>query len=174
MGGGGMGGPGMEGPGGGGGPGDGAGGGPSGGPLHIKALVRWETAAPIRDASKRQFPRDPSGWYVIGVSGLPGMSARGAGRGAPGRDAAGGDDRSRATVEDLGKATFLERKGREPLTPVHTEADAGGALLFYFPKDADPISLDDKEVIFRTMVATLELKVRFVPKDMRYRGKLTL
>jgi len=48
------------------------GGGPGGGPgvpgrrsgpgaaFRIKALVRWESAAPIREASRRQFPSDPS------------------------------------------------------------------------------------------------------------------
>ena len=157
MGGPGMGGPGMEGPGG------------AGGPLQMKALVRWETAAPIRDASKRQLPRDPSGSYVISVSGLAG-----AGRGAPGRDAADGNDRSRALAESLRETTFLERKGRKSVAPVHIEADADGTLLFYFPNDADPISLDDKEVVFRTKLGPIELKVRFVPKEMRYRGKLTL
>ena len=77
-------------------------------------------------------------------------------------------------AESLRETTFLQRKGRESIALIHTEADADGTLLFYFPNDADPISLDDKEVVFRTKLGTLELKVRFVPKEMRYRGRLTL
>ena len=140
----------------------------------MKALVRWETAAPIRDASKRQLLRDPSGSYVISVSGLPRMDAPGAGRGVPGEDTADGNDGSRTMAESLKETTFLQRKGRESIATVHIEADADGTLLFYFPNDTDPISLDDKEVVFRTKLGPLELKVRFVPKEMRYRGKLTL
>jgi hypothetical protein len=150
------GGPGIEGPGGPGGPG--------GAQLQLKAIVRWETAAPIRDASKRQFPRDPTGSYVLSVSGLPRM------RRGPGE----GGDRSREMSEGLRETTVLQRKGRDGVAPVHTEAEPDGTLLFYFSNDADPVSLDDKEVVFRTKMGPLELKVKFVPKEMRYRGKLAL
>lgn len=161
-----MGGPRMEGS-------EGAGG-PGGARLQMKALVRWETAAPIRDASKRQLLRDPSGSYVISVSGLPRMDAPGAGRGVPSEDAADGNDRSRTMAESPRETTFLQRKGKESIATVHTESGADGTLLFYFPNDTDPISLDDREVVFRTKLGPLELKARFVPKEMRYRGKLTL
>jgi len=77
-------------------------------------------------------------------------------------------------AESLRETTFLQRKGKESIATVHTESGADGTLLFYFPNDADPISLDDKEVVFRTKLGPLELKARFVPKEMRYRGKLTL
>ena len=44
---------------------------------------------------------------------------------------------------------------------------------FYFPRSAD-LSLDDKEVLFQTRVGPMELKQRFVLKDMTFDGKLAL
>ena len=128
---------------------DGSSGGPNPG-FRIKALVRWERAAPIREASKRQFPRDPSGSYVISVSGLmPRGNAAEAQRSRP-------NDRVRTAA--LRETTVLQRKSKDWIAPVHIdEVVSEGVLLFYFPNYADPISLDDKEVVFRTRLGPLEL-----------------
>jgi hypothetical protein len=160
-----TGGPGMGGPGVDGGPGA-ASGGPGGG-FRIKAVVRWESAAPIREASKRQFPSDPAGCYIIGVSGL-----------MPRGDAAGAQPRrpnERGQTEALRETSVLQRKGKDSIVPVHIdEVATDNILLFYFPNDTDPISLDDKEVIFRTKLGPIEVKARFAVKEMRYQGKLAL
>ena len=164
-----MGEPGMGGPGMGGGPG--GPGGPGGGMPRMKATVRWESAEPVREASKRHFPSDPGGSYVIAVSGL--MPRGGAGREPASGEA--GRVPSRNIIQRLRETTVLQRKGKDSIAPVHIEAAASdGCVLFYFPNDADPISPDDKEVVFRTKVGPFELKVKFVPKEMRYRGKLAL
>ena len=69
----------------------------------------------------------------------------------------------------------MQRKGKASVTPAHfIVSDEDGALLFYFPNDTDPISAEDKEVIFRTKIGILEVKAKFVPKDMRCRGKPAL
>ena len=143
-----MGGPGMGGPGG------------PGGPFNMTAVVRWESAAPLREAAKSKLPLDPSGSYVVSVSGLP-------------------DELVAATAElslgSLKETTSLQRKGQASVAPAHfIVSDEDGALLFYFPNNADPISPEDKEVAFRTKIGVFELKVKFVPKDMRYRGKPAL
>jgi hypothetical protein len=39
---------------------------------------------------------------------------------------------------------------------------------------ADPILPDDKQVVFQTKSEAFGLKVKFVPKEMLYRGKLAL
>jgi len=154
MGGPGMGPPGMDGPGGFGGP---------GGPGGMTAVVRWETAAPVRDASKTQLQPDPSGQYVISVSGFPMLSDLLESMGAPG-------------LESMKKTTSLQRGGKAPIGPSYITVpfDQSGVLLFYFPIDAGPISPEDKQVVFQAKSETFGLKVKFVPKEMLYRGKLAL
>jgi hypothetical protein len=162
-----MGGPGMGGPGGGGPGGMGGPGGPGGGPPQSRALVRWESAAPIRDADKRQLPEDAAEYYVIGVSGLPMMDA-----GRPGAPAGGDPEKMQARLKE---STSLRRKGKDPIAPVRVRiSEAAGGLLFYFPRDAGPISIEEKEVVFLTTVGPLVVKAKFPLKEMTYRGKLAL
>lgn len=127
------------------------------------AVVRWESAAPIRDARKKKLPRDPAGSYVISVSGLRNMSDLGATLDAAGLDA-------------LKKATSLQRTGKAAVAPSHITMpfDEAGILLFYFPIGADPVSQEDKQVIFQTRIQAFGLKATFTPKDMMYRGSLAL
>jgi hypothetical protein len=159
---GGMGGPGMGGPGMGGPPGMDGPGGP-GGPPGMTAVVRWESAAPIRDASKTKLQPDPSGSYVISVSGLAMLNEMVGALGANG-------------LESMKKSASLQRAGKAPVAPSYITVpfDQSGVLLFYFPIDADPISPEDKQVVFQTKSEMFGLKVKFVPKDMLYRGKLAL
>jgi hypothetical protein len=154
MGGPGMGPPGMDGPGGFGGP---------GGPGGMSAVVRWESAAPVRDASKNKLEPDPAGSYVISVSGFPMLSELVETMGASG-------------LESMKKTTSLQRGGKAPVAPSYITVpfDQSGVLLFYFPSDADPISSDDKQVVFQTKSQAFGLKAKFVPKEMLYRGKLAL
>ena len=151
MGGPGMGGPGMDGPGG------------PGGPPGMAALVRWESAAPIRDASKNKLQPDPAGSYVISVSGLAMLNDIVETLGATG-------------LESMKKSTSLQRGGKAPVAPsfITVPFDQSGVLLFYFPNEGDPISAEDKQVVFQTKSEAFGLKVKFVPKDMLYRGKLAL
>lgn len=173
----GMGGPGMggpRGPGGPGGPGMGGPGmgGPGGEPPQIKAVVRWESAQPIRDAAKHQLPQEAAGAYVISVWGLPKMDA---GRRAPGGESSSGDDRMAQMHERLKQSTSLRRKGKDPVVPAQVQfSDTDGTVAFYFPIGSDPISAEDKEVVFQTKLGPMELKAKFTPKKMNYRGKLAL
>ena len=129
----------------------------------MAAVVRWASAAPLRDASKKKLPGDLSASYVISVSGLSILSDLGSTLGDTG-------------LETLKKSTSLQRNGKAPLAPAHISMlfDEAGVLLFYFPNDADPISAGDKQVVFQTKLEMFALKVKFVPKDMMYRGKLAL
>lgn len=149
MGGPGMGPPGMDGP-----------GGPGGG---MTAVVRWESAAPIRDASKTKLQPDPSGSYVISVSGLAMLNELVESLGAGG-------------LESMKKTTSLQRNGKTSVAPsfITVPFDQSGVLLFYFPSEASPISAEDKQVVFQTKSEAFGLKAKFVPKDMLYRGKLAL
>lgn len=128
----------------------------------VKALVRWETAAPIREAAKNDIATNAGGNYVISVVGLP----MGEGRGE-----------SETLQERLKGATLLERRGKESLAPVQIQSrdtPQGAMLLFFFPKETRPIQVADKEVVFVTKLGPLELKVRFPLKEMIYKGRLEL
>lgn len=170
----GMGGPGMGGPGGG-GPGMGGPGmsGPGGDQSpQIKAIVRWESAAPIRAALNRELPADAERHYVISVSGLPMTGQQG--RRPPTANAPGGEDPRAQMRERMKASTSLQCKGRtiRPSRMQFSEDD--GLLLFFFPQDDNPIKLADKEVTFTTRLGPLELKVKFTLKDMQRNGKLEL
>lgn len=177
MGGPGMGGPGMGGPGGG-GPGMGGGpmgaspeGGPGGGgPPQLKALVRWESAAPVRAARRQDGREQDAAFYVISVSGLPSMRG--------GRRPAGSDgpppDAGREMQERMKQGASLQPKGRSAIAPARVENAGDGLILFFFTKEAIPLSLEDKEVAFTTHLGPLEVKAKFLLKEMKYRGKLAV
>ena len=46
--------------------------------------------------------------------------------------------------------------------------------VFTFAAGAEPIQLDDKEVVFSTMFGPMQLKAKFTLKDMVYQSKLEL
>jgi hypothetical protein len=134
-----------------------------GGPGGMTAVVRWESAAPIRDASKTKLQPDPEGSYVISLSGMEMLSEIVGSLGANG-------------LENMKKTTSLQCGTKAPVAPSYITVpfDQSGVLLFYFPKEAHPISADDKQVLFQTKTAAFGLKAKFTPKEMLYRGNLAL
>lgn len=184
-GGGGMGGPpggagggGMGGP-----PGGGGMGGPGGMP-QMEATVRWESAAPIVEAQKKQPDPAAAENYIISVSGLPlfGGPPPGGGPDAqasterPSRPAPSAEQRM-AMIGSLKQSSALQRKGKDPIAAGRVgelEGSETPALLFYFPRSGDPIALADKEVTFSTRVGPLQLRVKFALKDMQYHGQISL
>jgi hypothetical protein len=192
VGGGGMGGGGIEGGGGGmpdAGMGGGAMGGPGGGgasgPPEIRALVRWETAAPIREANKRHFSADSASHYLISVSGVPVMG--GGMEGRPGQQQnpettqdpaarqAAMEERRKAMVERLKTSAMLQRKGKDPIFPDRVEISVERRIfLFLFPHTSDPIQVADKDVTFLAKLGPIEIKTKFNLKQMTYKGALNL
>jgi len=170
----GMGGPGMGGPGmGGGGPVGGPPGEGPGGPPQFKAVVRWESAAPIRAALKKESSGQDSEFYVISVSGLP---MPGAGRRLPGQESTpeGDAERRQQMQERMKQATSLQPKGRLAISPARIENAGDGTTVFFFARDGAPLSFDDKEVAFTTRIGPLEIKAKFILKEMKYQGKLAI
>ncbi len=170
--GGGGGGMGRGGPGGGGGD---FGGGPGGTP-NFQMTVRWESAAPVRMANKESVPTDPQS-YLISVSGLPG-GGRGRGRGqgqeAPESGPAGGFAGS--SPDAMARTAQLEIKGQPPVHPAKVERLEGDQmlLLFHFDRSALPITSSTKEAAFSMRMGPMDLKVKFSPKEMLYKGQLSL
>ncbi|MCW5981367.1 MAG: hypothetical protein KIT09_25000 [Bryobacteraceae bacterium] len=98
-GGGGMGGPGIGGPG-------------MGGPPPVKAVVRWDSALPIREVMHKQDDAAAAEAYLVSVIGMPMMSGRPRRGGERGEDT---EERRKAMAERVRAATRLERKGKDPI-----------------------------------------------------------
>jgi len=154
--------------------GGGMGGGMPSAPEMPKASVRWESAAPYREAMKKlrsegATDSDVEGFYVITVTGLKlGMGARGG-------NSPSVEQLARAR-ERLQESSNLNRKGKDPIQCARvdgTPTAEGTTLRFYFPR-SEPIDLDDKEVVFETHMGRLELKTKFALKDMVIGGKLAI
>lgn len=130
---------------------------PRGMPPQPKALVRWESAAPVRAAAHSPVPEAAAKYYIISVKGLPPTPA--------------------TMIEQLKQVTELQRNGKDPIHPDDIQiAQKSGqsAAVFLFPRASQPISPDDKEVVFIANVSGVQVKVKFPLKEMMYHGKLEL
>jgi hypothetical protein len=155
-----------------------------GGMPQLKATVRWESAPPLVEAQKRQPDPAAAENYIVSVSGLPLFGGPPSGRGT--ETPAGGERPSRpaptaeqrkALIGSLKQSSALQRKGKNPIAAGRVgelEGSETPTLLFYFPRAGDPIALADKEVTFLTQIGPLQLKVKFVLKDMQYHGRISL
>ncbi|HXP87689.1 MAG TPA: hypothetical protein VN841_23350 [Bryobacteraceae bacterium] len=134
----------------------------------FKALVRWDSSLPIRDALHLRPSNAIEKFYVLAVTGdLPMIGRRT-------DDDPAAEDR---TVEMLKQYSHLDRKG----DPIYLE-DAltspanypgGPATLFYFSR-GDSILPGDKQITFSTKFGPYEIKAKFTLKEMLYHGKLEL
>jgi hypothetical protein len=142
-------------------------------PPEIRVLVRWESAAPVREAARRPAPPEASEFYIVSISGLPSVGH------GPEEAGAGPEpsEPSRVVEEQLKETTVLLRKKKDPLRPARvTVVDQPGSrpALLFFPRDPQPIVPEDKVVTLACDIGPARLSVRFPLKDMLYRGKLEL
>jgi hypothetical protein len=137
----------------------------------IKAVVRWESAGPMRAALKKS--EAAPAYYVLTVAGLP-MGGRRPAEGAP--DPAQVEQRRKAAIARLRESSTLSVKGKEPLAPETAEAAGPGGQLvaLSFSRESLPIQASDKEVTFAAKMGPLEVKTKFVLKEMTWKGKLEL
>ncbi len=148
----------------------------------FNGTVRWESARPIQEAlrlgsSEEGTNPDFEKYYVINLLGeLPMM---GAGRRRGDNSSSDDDDpaQKERRIEMLKEFTKLEHKDGsvflEKIEQGSRIGRPGPGTLFYFSK-LDGISLDDKQVTFVTKLGPVEVRTKFTPKDMLYRGKLAL
>jgi hypothetical protein len=138
-------------------------------PATWKAIVRWESALPVREAVKAAQSKDVEENYILSIVGdIPGV-------GVPSDD----DEPSerKAKMDNLIENTRLERRDdplelqRVKIAPKTPLSPAG--TLFYFSRVL-PIVAEDKQVTFFTKVGPLEVKCKFTLHDMLYRGNLEL
>lgn len=145
-----------------------------------QVTVQWQSALPVRLATaKKSGSNDEASLntpdeYVIAVIGLPMRYIGGRSASADSGDTNSSDD-DRRLADRLKSASSLLRSGHEPLSPTKVEIDQGadGRILFYFAK-TEPITVKDKAVEFRIAMQSMDLRKRFVLKDMEYKEKLDL
>jgi|HubBroStandDraft_1064217.scaffolds.fasta_scaffold30019_3 hypothetical protein len=148
-------------------------------PLSYTATVRWESAKPIQAALKTPLPEGLAGAYVISVSGVP-ILAQGHQHSDDGdSETAVSKGLTDEVLERIKELTYLEPKGKSPAQPSVVKKGAISssgtpALLFGFPRDVLPLSVDDREVLFTTQLGRIEVKTKFNLKDMMYHKELAL
>jgi len=131
--------------------------------LQYRAVVRWESALPIRQATHNESMTGVSQNYIIGVSGdVPAAAQRGSDE---------NEMQRQGRLEMLKEFTKLDRHG-DPIFLSKVEAQGTGTW-FYFPR-LEPIKPEDKQITFVTKLGPIEIKAKFTLKDMVYRGKLEL
>lgn len=167
---GGMGGPGTGGP----GMGRRRGGYPANGPT---VTIRWVSALPVRLAEAKssgsaagETALKPMDQYVIAVLGMPksGFTPRSESRDS---DDAPDDKEFAGHLKTITSLIYSHQR----VGPERIELNQGrdARTLFYFDK-SDPIELKDKEVEFRVNGDRMQIRRKFILKDMQYDGKLEL
>ncbi len=128
----------------------------------FSGVVRWASAKPIRLALKLQFPPSLADHFVISVSGLPIVSGH-------------SSDDSSDSYDGLKAQTSLQVKGQEAITPGVIEPDKNETSTLYFGFLPQLVQLDgDKTVTFSTVMAPLNVKVKFELKQMKFKGELAV
>jgi len=139
----------------------------------FKGTVRWESAKPVMEALKQDFPKEFAGRYIISVSGFPLNGGQ--------RRQQTQDDDSSQSIQDqldrLKQVTFLEPKGRRDAQPGVVQqpvSAAYGTVWFGFDRDFLNLKAEDKEADFTTQFGRLTIKAKFNLKDMLYHGELAV
>ena len=196
-GGGGMSGGGMSGGGGGGKRGGGGGGGEDMGaapaPQGPEVVIRWESATPMLAATKFQLPAALADHYAVSITGLPpqllaivlsGRGGRGGGRGRTG-DSAPPDAEAQPTADPAAEAkaredrllhaATLSAKNKDPQTAdTVLQTTDKRTIIFGFLKANLPIAPTDKDLEFDLKFGPTTFKAKFEPKEMMFKGALTV
>ncbi len=139
-----------------------------GGGRNYHAIVRWESALPIREANRNQSKDDPAANYILNVIGDVPMLGR------QSNDETEAEFQQR--MDMLKQYTKLEKKG-DPIYLVKVSYQKGppatSGTLFYFERN-DLITVHDGTVTFVTKLGPLDVRCKFTPKEMLYLGKLEL
>jgi hypothetical protein len=122
--------------------------------------VRWESAAPIRNAEAKALEDDPPAWqgslYAIAIYDVPGLTVN---------------------QKALRKEAYLKRDGKKDLKPVRVDLlpQEGGltTIVYLFPR-SEEITAKDKRVEFGAIFGRLALAQYFYPAQMQFQGKLEL
>lgn len=137
-------------------------------PGKYQAIVRWESALPVREANHHLLKDDPAANYILSVVGDVPMLSGG------GNDETDSEFQQRlemlkeySKIEKHGDPIYLMKIGR-------LKGPAGqSGTLFYFERN-DLIRPNDHQVTFVTKLGPVSVKCKFPLHDMMYQGKLEL
>jgi hypothetical protein len=166
-----------------------------------EVVVRWENADPVLAATKLQLPPNLANHYAIGVTGLPPQmlamalaGGRGGGRRGRGRIGQAADEQPpadaapatpptpeeqaaevKARQDRLLNSVTLAAKGKDPQhADLVMQTSDKQTLIFGFPKEILPLAAADKDVEFVMHVGAMTIKTKFEPKEMMFKGALSL
>jgi hypothetical protein len=127
--------------------------------LRYKAIVRWESALPIREALKSKPTEGLADFYILAVVGDLTLA-----------DPDADEAQREARLDMMKQSTRLDKRGGA-ISLANVELVKKVGTLFYFSR-ADPIK--DGQATFSTKMGPVEVKCKFTVKEMTYRGKLEL
>jgi hypothetical protein len=123
----------------------------------VGAIVRWESARPVLDATGVPLPEDFRGHYVIGVTGFQIPAAQ------------------RPGMLQLFKESASLEKGKDRVQPGVADYSKDRATIFFgFSRELFPVTAADKEVQFTINTGDIRVRAKFELKEMMYRGQLAL
>jgi len=141
------------------------GGGRRPGAYQVKGVVLWQSAQPVRDAIKPEFPEEFADHLVIALVGFP----------FPLPDDNRDEDEA---LSALKSDTYLRPEHGNAAQPGVVKrpvsSSINGGILFGFSQELIKIGPEDQEILFTTRLGRSQIQARFVPKEMLYRGKLAV
>ncbi len=139
--------------------------------VQFRVLARWESAKPVRLAGGPALPEGTAQFYVIRLQGMPLLPPR------KGRDGESVPNPNEGTIEAIKQNSRIERKGKAAISCAHLltgSGDAATELLLFFARGADPITVGEKAVTLESRFGPFHLSLKFMLKDMMYKGALAL
>ncbi len=162
-----------------------------------RIVVRWDSAAPVRDAcaaghlerylfscyskllylsgQSQQFTELAGSFYIVTVANFPGALAPARARYAPQHSAA-----ANSALEQMGQhlrgVTAIRRKGKNPFRPARVLVLPAGQdflIIAFFPR-TEPIASNDRNLSFELVDGAIEIEARFDLRKMIYNGALAL
>jgi len=153
-----------------------------------EVVIRWESAAPVLGATKFQLPAPLADHYAVSITGVPpaqlamvvaGRGGIGRGRNPEGEQPpappADPQAEAKARQERLLHSVTLTAKGHDPQTPdLVMQTSDKDTLIFGFAKSSLPLTASDKDVEFAMRAGFTVYKAKFQPKEMLYKGALSV
>lgn len=127
-------------------------------------IGRWESSRAIQDALRATANAEITKYYVINLAGDTWVSHSLRNR-----------KKLPERLHEIARFTKLETPARSILVEHVEEVSRGSScgILFYFPR-RQPITPEEKQVRFVTVVDLFRLEVTFTLKEMHYHGQLAL
>ena len=146
----------------------------------LSVLVRWDSAAPVREALRRasnahdaQEPED----YVITIAGLIPAGHYRSGGATETASRSGGTTGLRSPEEIIAafmSASRLEPRGAPAIRPKNVKLDSETGTVHVFFSRSASLEQSAKEVTFATRFGGFSVRAKFRVKDMKFQGKVAL